>query len=386
MRIPLLLVAILQFVGACADSADREGPADPLGASGQRMVGGTPSTEAQDATVMLTENGQFACTATLIAPNLIVTARHCVSELNEDTDCGVATSDHPASGIGIQLGADATGNRSDAMGLRLFLVQSANLCGADIALLQLDRDLPGVRIAPVRFTPLKVSETTVAVGYGDDGSGQQTDGRFQRTGVKILALGPSSSPYKTQSGQSLPMDVPAGEIASSESTCFGDSGGPLFDAQGMLVGVTSRGIDDACIDRPTIWTGLPQHEKLIRDAAAAAGHPLPASKASPSTTPPSKPDPSSKTSGDGSADDGSDPGLGPNQASADATSGDDTDHTVTKKPKTATSPTVLQPSGYCGVAATGTRTDASSFGRAAFGLLFVGALRRRRSQLTISRT
>src|SRR5689334_5599575 len=90
MRIaPSLLVVAASVVAACAGAPSEEQRAS----THAHIVGGTPSTSAQDATVMLTENGEFACTATLIAPNLILTARHCVATLDESSDCGVVQND-----------------------------------------------------------------------------------------------------------------------------------------------------------------------------------------------------------------------------------------------------------------------------------------------------
>src|SRR5207247_1491146 len=158
-----------------------------------------------------------------------------------------------------------------------------------------------------RFTPLKVGESAVAVGYGEVGTGDHAEPatRLQNTGVKILALGPASNTYRAQDGQTFPITVPTGDIESNESTCFGDSGGPLFDQAGQIVGVTSRGIDDACIDRPTLWTGLPQHEKLIRDSATTAGHPL--STPTAPTADAGRGDSTSPTSKDANKDDGPPP-------------------------------------------------------------------------------
>ena len=68
-----------------------------------RVVGGRlrgrnlASPASQDATVMLLTNGGFACTATLVAPNLVITARHCVaSDLDETNPCGPVRADLPA--------------------------------------------------------------------------------------------------------------------------------------------------------------------------------------------------------------------------------------------------------------------------------------------------
>lgn len=52
---------------------------------------------------------------------------------------------------------------------------------------------------------------------------------------------PTSYTYKTKKGSSIPVSMSPGDLRSSESTCFGDSGGPLFDAAGFVIGVTRAG-------------------------------------------------------------------------------------------------------------------------------------------------
>ena len=74
--------------------------------------------------------------------------------------------------FGVSLGVNANGRTEVARGMRFFVPASPDLCGADIALLELDQDLPSATTAVVRFAPLKIGETTIAVGYGDDGTGR----------------------------------------------------------------------------------------------------------------------------------------------------------------------------------------------------------------------
>jgi MYXO-CTERM domain-containing protein len=209
------------------------------------------------------------------------------------------------------------------------------------------------------LTPLVVGETAKTAGYGDDGSGTPTNGRYERAGLKIDAVGPSSYTYTAKNGQKFPVDVPVGEIVTGESTCFGDSGGPLFDSKGNVIGVTSRGIDDSCIDRPSIYSDTASHAELIRNAAKTAGHPL---SEAPSDTTPS--DPSNKTDpnakDDGTGTDGKDDGTG------------DDDGTTTPKKK---KPSSQLASAGCSAASSPSSSPLSAL---ALGVVGLALLRRRR--------
>jgi hypothetical protein len=268
-----------------------------------RIVGGTPSQAEDDTVVMLVERGQLACSGTLVAPNLILTARHCVTDMSETGPCGTFTTNHAPSGIGVALGADANPRQVVARGKQLFHEAGLSGCSNDIALILLDRDVQNP-IAPVRLSVATPGEDAYTVGFGDDGSGELTDGRHRKDGISIDAVGASSYMFQPSTGRPIMVQVPAGELLTGESTCYGDSGGPLFDAQDEVIGVTSRGIDDSCIDRPSIFSGLATHADLIRGAFAAAGHPLPPPK-------PTTPEVPSENSSSGGVPSGSSSGGKP---------------------------------------------------------------------------
>ncbi len=227
--------------------------------------------------------------------------------MNETSECGTFTTQNSPSTMSISIGLTPGAKVATAKTIFVDTPKGNSGCGNDIALLQLDKDVPGALVKPVRLTALTVGESATTSGYGDDGAGTPTSSRYERTGIKVDAVGPATYAYKTKQGKSLPVTVPVGEIVTGESTCFGDSGGPLFDAAGNVIGVTSRGIDEDCKDRPSIFSDTASHAKLITDAAITAGHPLTGAPSStptpPGTTPQSDdtPDPDTETTDEGPA-------------------------------------------------------------------------------------
>jgi len=207
------------------------------------IVGGKAATEAEiQATVALlsTQDQEPFCTGTLIAPRVVVTAAHCISEINDDK----ATPEPPekiAVGVGSLEAKKTPKNKiysvSKVVPHPSFpnMEESKDPTGLlhqhDIGLLVLSKPVEGMKPVPVlpfkQFDSVLKEGTPITItGYGvtDDES----------AGVLFTA----QTPYQRRSDS----EFLAGRKGEPDS-CNGDSGGPAYvshDGKLFLIGATSR--------------------------------------------------------------------------------------------------------------------------------------------------
>jgi len=230
-----------------------------------RIVNGQETTkeewaESFSGVVMLlmeTPEGIGSCTATIIDPQVLLTAHHCVG-----TDNGSGGYDYlEPSAISVKSGVWC-GYTSGTLALAEKIVVNEN---ADIALIYLNKKIGGHIVYPVRDYPAEtVGEKGVGVGYGVTGAEKQDSG-YQRWGEStVLGIWDNDAII---------------ELGNPSGFCYGDSGGPFFTTQNgknVVSGVTSFGGGyDCSADEGSYSVQVVQYRDWIEETMEAfTGHDL----------------------------------------------------------------------------------------------------------------
>ncbi|MEO7111969.1 MAG: S1 family peptidase [Polyangiaceae bacterium] len=224
------------------------------------------------------------CDAVLLAPNLLVTARHCVGSV-DDTDlsstcsAGGAISKTPAvkgdfAAANFSFYADGLLEKSFAVHAAQIIDDDANvLCGHDIAFIVLDGPIDGVATASLGTTAdtFAIGDTLSVAGFGatdSSGSGLDSKTLLERDDMNVVAIGPAAV-----QGPTAKDPLMTGEFATSIGFCNGDSGGPALDTNGNVIGIVSRVVHN-CTTGPDIFTSTAAHFDIATKAYAAAGVPF----------------------------------------------------------------------------------------------------------------
>jgi secreted trypsin-like serine protease len=221
-----------------------------------RVIGGTGATGADVAS-----NGRFSaivavfatdaqgtrlCTGTLIAPNWVATAGHCLADTNDASQAIAPANVFIAANV--TSVATAGDHLVGAVSTHVHPGFSWTNASWDAALIELESNVPTTPFAlpdPNRSADsYSVGTSDNVAGFGrsqatnSSSSGTLRSGRLEQVNsAACTQYNPGSAPY---SDCYLPG-------SGRQATCFGDSGGPLlrYDTNGATVlwGITSTGPD-----------------------------------------------------------------------------------------------------------------------------------------------
>jgi hypothetical protein len=275
------VVLVTTAVGCAAEGADEAVETGVrTGTTAAKIVGGSKDDDgAGVAGVVALRVGSGAtfelCSGALIAPNVILTARHCVTknvttlvscDENGRSSNGphVASNEDPAA-IGVYVGASPSFAKKPLAVARAVIAPSGPyLCDSDIALVVLATPITDVAPLAVRInSPAREGEKIRSIGYGHSDTESPIGTRFRKDGVEVLAQGKAVSPSKTPLGTH--------EFEVGKSICQGDSGGPAISEEtGAILGVVSRG-GNCDEDFGHIYTTTSGFDDLFESAFALAG-------------------------------------------------------------------------------------------------------------------
>ena len=276
LTLTLALTAALSALAVPAAGAEAR--------TGPRVIGGVPSASAPPWAAALVQRGEDAfdtqfCAGTVVAPQAVVTAAHCVVGA-------------PVNAIDVVAGrrrlSSTDGQRIPISAIRVHPSYSERSGRGDVAVVLLSQ--------PTSAAPLPLAGAgdgaltaggapVVLYGWGGVANerGSHSD-ELREGGMRMLSDRSCEQRWEIlySSGGQL---CAVGPNAGKPDACPGDSGGPLLGGQGFaskLVGIVSFG-GRVCGDprAPTVFTRVSAYAGWIAQQAGGPAPPAP----SPDTTP-----------------------------------------------------------------------------------------------------
>ncbi len=284
-----MMLAALAVLGALILAAATTAAAGDNPKATASVIGGHDATIAQYPSLAYIEGVQatsgYACTGTVVAPRVVLTAGHCVEDIESDsivepTEIAVATgvsnlTKIPRTNISqvVQVLANPNFDPTKLQGDAGLLILAAPVSAPPIPL--------ATTAEATLYTP--GNELTIA-GWGiDDRRTEHAPNELQAATVPIAETSRcqkgtrSFYPFFDPTRQLCTLDTAHSEVTA----CHGDSGGPAMatrpDGSLVEVGVTSLGEGTCNPSSPGVFTRTDQIDSWVQSwiAAVEAGGPAP---------------------------------------------------------------------------------------------------------------
>jgi MYXO-CTERM domain-containing protein len=231
------------------------------------IAGGRTYSGDQAVVGLMMSNGQFGgiCSGSLIAPNLVLTAQHCIADLpGEGIACGQTRfgAVMPARGVFVTVRDQISNFGAGFVEVAEVHVpqERQDVCGNDIAVLILRNNIDHVQPLVPRFDPVpQRNEALSFAGYGITGENAPNSSGTRRI---LENQGAICAGANCRSWQ-----VDDAEWLATDGTCQGDSGGPALDRFNQVLGALSRGGRNCS---SPIYTGLWAWEDWLKGMGARA--------------------------------------------------------------------------------------------------------------------
>jgi Trypsin len=249
------------------------------------------------------------CSATLLAPNLVATARHCIADVptlaSDGLDC--ATTSFGAEDDPLGFYVTTNESMSDATGVWIqaaaFVTPATTLfCGGDLALVILASSVPASAATPATPNVLydlrdraHISTTETAIGYGvTSPTGTDVGERRVLEDIPFTCIpdDPDIDCYPQFQGA-----IAEAELYAGNGPCAGDSGSGALeqtsfdDGAFLALGALSRGgsSSDGATCEGSVYTRFDSYRDLViqaaNQAAAAGGYAAPSWVSAPPIAP-----------------------------------------------------------------------------------------------------